>query len=162
MGKEGFQEEQVMTDKKIPPCMIYIDKEGQWFHKGVEMIHRNIIRHFYEHMEMDSEGRYIISWHGECCHLEVEDTAYTVRRAELTGSHRAEDSRISLYLSDDRQEELAPDTLYVGRDNVLYCRVREQTFPARFSRAAYYQLAEYLEEEDGRYFLPLNGRRYLL
>lgn len=150
-----------MNESDLPPCMIYIDKQGRWYHQGVEMIHREIIRLFYRQMEIDPGGRYIISWAGERCYVEVEDTPFVVRRAEYKGS--GDDRRkagITLSLSDDSREALDPETLVLGRENVLYCRVKESTFPARFDRPAYYQLAEYIEEENGGFFLPLNGKKH--
>jgi len=141
----------------LPPCLIHIDKEGTWYHKGAQMIHREFIRLFYRHMELDPEGRYVIDLNGERCFVTVEDTAFVVRRVDETGDSAA---GLVLYLSDDTWEELVPKTLWVGGDNILYCRVKGGKFPARFKRSAYYQLARYIEEEDGRYYLPLGGKRY--
>ena len=151
-----------MTENDIPPCLIYINKEGRWFYKGVEMIHRAFIRLFYQHMEIDSQGRYIINWGGDPCYVEVEDTPFVVRRTLFEDGDKANNSRFTLFLSDDTQEDLFPDTLFIGNDNVLYCRVKNRTFPARFDRAAYYQLAEHVEEENNEYFLTLNGERYFI
>ena len=144
----------------LPPCHIFIDKEARWYHRGVEMIHREFIRLFYQNMELDSQDRHVINWKGERCYVEVEDTAFVVRRAVYQEGTRAQNACITLYLSDDTREELQPDTLSVGKDNVLYCRVKKRTFPARFDRAAYYQLAEYIEEENESYYLSLNENRY--
>jgi len=146
----------MMIPNDIPPCLIYIDKEGRWFHNGAEMIHREFIRLFYQHIEIDPLGRYIISWRGERCYVEVEDTPFVVWRVIC----KDRDSRFILYLSDDSQEDLKPDTLYVGEKNVLYCKVKDGTFSARFNRPSYYQLAEYIEEEGGRFFLPHDGEKY--
>jgi len=151
-----------MEKNDIPPCLIYIDKEGRWFHKGAEMIHREFIRLFYQHMEIDSSGRYIISWRGERCYVEVEDTPFVVRRALFVRDDTADNSSFTLFLSDDSREDLTPDSLFVGDGHVLYCKVKNNTFPARFDRPAYYQLAQYVEEEDGRFFLPLNGKKYVI
>jgi len=150
----------MIAEDNIPPCLIFIDKEGQWFHRGAEMVHREFIKLFYEHMEMDSRGRCIIKLNGDICYVEVEDTPFVVWRAQWES--RAKRSCIILYLSDDSREELTPDTLFVGDKNVLYCRVKGGTFPARFSRSAYYQLAEYIQEEEERFFLPLNGQKYFI
>jgi len=142
--------------EEIPPCFIRIDKDGRWYHHGVEMIHRPFIRLFYQNLTRDEEGRYIIEWMGERCYLEVEDTPFVVR----TISHRKEaagEERFMLALTDDSEEALAPDTLFVGRENVLYCRVRRGSFRARFSRPAYYELARHIVEKDGGYGLVLNG-----
>jgi hypothetical protein len=153
----------MITENDLPPCLITIDKDGRWYHKGAEMIHREIIRLFYDNMALDSRGRYVIEWRGQRCYVDVEDTAFVVRRIVRQGEEVGDGTdRFILSLSDDTQEELVPDTLYVGRDNVLYCSVKNRTFPARFTRAAYYQLAEYVEEENGKYYLPLNGRMNLI
>ena len=148
-----------MGGSDIPPCMILIDKEGRWFHKGLEMIHREFIKLFYQHMEIDLQGRYVITLAGDRCYVDVEDTPYVVWRTSVTNDE-GKDQRFSLHLSDDSLEDLDPGTLMVGDGNVLYCKVRNGTFPARFSRPAYYQLAEYIEEEDGVFYLSLKGRRY--
>jgi len=148
------------TENDIPPCLIFIDKEGRWYHKGAEMIRRDFIQMFYQSMVLDPKGRYLINWAGKTCHVEVEDTAFVVRRVSYEPANAHDTSRLLITLSDDTQEELAPDTLYVGDANVLYCKVKEKTFPARILRSAYYQLAEHVKEEEGAYFLRLNGRRY--
>ena len=146
----------------IPPCLIFIDKEGRWYHQGAEMIRREFIQLFYQNMEIDSGGRYLINWADKRCYVEVEDTAFVVRRISYEEGNQDRGIRIELSLSDDTKEALMPDSLSVGRENVLYCRVKTGFFPARFNRAAYYQLAEYIEEEGKTYFLPLNGRKYII
>lgn len=152
-----------LENSDLPPCLITIDKEGRWYHKGAEMIHREFIRLFYDNMVLDSWGRYVIEWKGQRCYVDVEDTAFVVRRVVRQDKEKEDgtDSFV-LSLSDDTQEDLVPDTLCVGLDNILYCSVKNRTFPARFTRAAYYQLAEYVEEENGKYYLPLNGRMNLI
>jgi hypothetical protein len=145
---------------ELPPCLIFINKEGLWYHKGAEMIHRDFIRLFYKHMELDSQGRYVINWNDQRCWVDVEDTAFVVRRVTFKDGTLAQNAQYLLHLSDDTREPLAPDTLFVGQDNVLYCKVKNRSFPARFVRAAYYQLAEYIEEESEIYYLPLNGKKY--
>ena len=146
----------------LPPCLISIDKEGRWYHKGVEMVRREFIRLFYQHLSMDSLGRYVIDWSGERCTLEVEDTAYVVLRVMAGEKGLSGHNRFVLLLSDDSLENLDPGTLRVGKDHVLYCKVKGCTFPARFSRPAYYQLAEHVEEEEGIFYLTVNGQRHIL
>lgn len=151
-----------MIHNDLPPCLIYIDKEGQWFHKGVEMVHREFIRLFYQNMELDEQGQYIISLRDDRCYVEVEDTPFVVWRVVFEDKNDSNESKFILYLSDDTREALSPETLSLGDENVLYCKVKNQAFPARFCRAAYYQVAEYIEEEEGKYFLPLKGEKYVL
>jgi hypothetical protein len=144
----------------LPPCLIFIDKEGGWYHKGAEMVHREFIRLFYEHMEMDAEGRYVIHWQGERCYVDVEDTAFVVRRVSYLSGKAGHRGALILSLSDDSTEALAEETLVIGKENVLYCTVKKGAFPARFNRAAYYQLAEHVEEEGGQFYLSVEGRRH--
>jgi len=40
------------------------------------------------------------------------------------------------------------NSLHTGENNVLYCRVKEGRFTARFSRKSYYQLAEFIEQSE--------------
>ena len=148
-----------MCGSDIPPCMILIDKEGRWFHKGLEMIHREFIKLFYQNMKVDSQGRYVITLAGDQCYVDVEDTPYVVWRTAVTNDDGT-GPRFSLHLSDDSLEDLDPHTLKVGEGNVLYCKIRNGTLPARFSRPAYYQLTEHIEEEKGIFFLTLKGQRF--
>lgn len=144
----------------IPPCLIYIDKEGRWYHDGIEMIRRDFVRLFYQHMEIDNLGRYIIKWKGQQCYLDVEDTAFVIMRVTYQEGKHPGDARFILSLSDDSREALLADTLFIGDGNVIYCRIKERAFPARLSRSAYYQLAQHIEEDNGKYYLPLNGKRH--
>ncbi len=144
------------STNELPPCEILIKADGKWYHKGAEIIRKDIINFFYEHLELDEKGRYIISWRNEKCIVDVEDTAFFVQRVD-----KIEDGFL-LYLSDGTQERLDPETIYVGKENILYCKVKRGKFPARFLRPAYYQIADYIEEENGRYFITIDGKRYYL
>ncbi len=145
-----------MTDNAndLPPCLIYIDKEGRLWHQGAEMIHAGINSLMLEHITLE-DGRYIIEFRGQRCYVEVEDTALVVQRVSLD---REGGSSLKILLSDGRTEELNPDLLWIGRDNVIYTKVRDGKLPARFLRQAYYQLAEFIEEVDGGYALKLGGK----
>jgi hypothetical protein len=147
------------TDE-IKPCLIHIDKEGRWTHKGVEMIRKDLIQLFYQNMELDSEGRYIINWQDSLCYVDVEDTAFVVTRVLFEEKTTEGKAGFVLSLSDGTKVNLMPETLSAGNDNVLYCKIKNKTFPARFIRPAYYQLAEHVEEEKGIYFVRLNGSKY--
>jgi hypothetical protein len=151
-----------IENNDLPPCQIFIDKEGRWHHKGAEMIKRNLIQLFFGNMKLDSKGRYVIDWNGKRCRVDVEDTAYVVRRVVYEESERGRNSRYLLNLSDDTEEELVPETLFTGDNNVMYCRVKNGRFPARFLRAAYYQLGWHVGEVNGRYYIPLNGKKYYI
>jgi len=143
---------------------IRIDKEGVWYYKGAHMFRKEILSVFFEHLRIDDCGKYLIELGEERCYLDVEDTAFivvAVYKTQLPDNGRAQ---IDILLSDDSCEQLEMQSLHVGRDNVLYCRVKEGKFTARFSRNSYYELAEFIEQsENGKdYFINLNGEKYII
>jgi uncharacterized protein len=143
------------TLQEVLPCEIFIDKEGTWFHRGAEIVRKDIIQLLSAGLERDDRNRYILHWDGNACSVEVEDTAFVVRRVD------ERDGSFSLHLSDDSIEELSPKTLSTGPDDVPYCLVKKDRFPARFTRAAYYQLAEHIEEkENGVFFLRAGEKKH--
>ena len=145
-------------------CDIRIDKEGTWYYRGAHMFRKNILSIFFENLKIDQCGKYLIELDGECCYLDVEDTAFVV--AAVSEKRQDQDTRDHLYilLNDDSWEKLDLNTLHVGQDNVLYCRVKNGKFPARFSRNSYYQLAEFIEQEEkgNCYFISWNDEKYFI
>jgi hypothetical protein len=140
-----------------------VDEEGDWTHKGIRIIRDDIVEVFLENLELAPDGSYLIRWNQSLCALDAADTVFVVGRADRAKSEDTMEEQILLRLRHlSRPEPLDPATLWVGRDNVLYCRVREDRFPARFSRSAYYQLAEWIQEDEamGGFYLDLNGRRF--
>jgi hypothetical protein len=154
----------VVTDEGPPPCMIYVDRDGSWFHKGNPIVHRGVLRLFYESLCRDEQGNYVLRLEDQVCRLEVEDTPFVVVGLDFVPAGRDGKEFFILHLIDETQERLDPNTLCVGAQNVLYCKVRNGTFPARFSRAGYYQMAKYIEQssQTGGFFLPLNGTQYYI
>jgi hypothetical protein len=149
----------------IPPCMMYVDKEGAWFHKGAPIIHRELLVLFYRCLSLDEKGRYIIKLKDQVCRLDVEDTPFVILRTDFVPARRGGGAeRFVLHLIDQTKEDLVPESLSIGPDHVLYCKVKGEKFPARFLRPSYYQIAEYIEEEHEteRYFLYLNKKKYYI
>jgi uncharacterized protein len=148
--------------ENTPPCNIRIDKEGVWYYQGAEMFRREFVNYFYKNLHLDETGRYVIVLPDDRCYVDVEDAAYIVKAVDYLKSENGNGTGINLLLCDETREVLDPRTLWIGPDNVMYCQVRENTFRARFSRAAYYQLAEHIEHDEGqeRYYLKVNGHHY--
>jgi hypothetical protein len=143
---------------------IKIDKDGLWYYNGAHMFRKEILCVFFEHLKIDECGQYLIELGSERCFLDVEDTAFVViavYKIMIQGNGR---EQIEIILNDDSREILEVDSLETGNDNVLYCRVKEGKFTARFSRKSYYQLAEFIEQsENGAdFFINLNGEKYFI
>ncbi|MBF0550931.1 MAG: DUF1285 domain-containing protein [Deltaproteobacteria bacterium] len=150
---------------EIPPCHILIDKEGHWFYQGMEMIRPSIIELLYQNLEIEADGRIIIHLGHQRCYLEVEDAPLVVKRVESVLGPEGKTERLVLWLNDGRQEDLDPTQVTFGAENVLYCRVRQGRFEARFSRPAYYQLAEHIVPDDlsgEDFYLIIEEGRFLL
>jgi len=148
--------------ENTPPCNIRIDKEGVWYYRGAEMFRREFVNYFYQNLHLDEMGRYFIELPNDRCFVDVEDTAYIVKAVDYETAENGGGEGVSIHLSDETVEALDPRTIWINNYNVMYCLVREGSFRARFSRAAYYQLAEHIEHDEGQemYYLKVNGQRY--
>jgi hypothetical protein len=151
-------------EKDIPPCNIRIDKDGVWYYKGNEIFRDEIVKYFYQNLKKDEVGRYLIELEDDCCYLEVEDTPFIVRAVYRCTAEADNEECLYLLLSDQSIEKLNPDSLWAGKDNVLYCSVKKNAFVARFSRASYYQIANFIEYSNGEdeYFISLNGKHFYI
>ena len=164
MNKEN-EAELRLSENELPPCGIFIDREGDWYYRESPMERADIVSHLCQHLRREeSSGLYIIQLGTQRCYLEVEDTPLVVTSV-LYQEERKEKEQEELFLSIKHlrtQQPLNPQTLWVGKDNVLYCKVMEDTIPARFLRPAYYQLAKFIHEdkEKHRFYLLLGGKRY--
>jgi hypothetical protein len=145
----------------LPPCMIFVSKEGKWFHEGAEISHRPIFLWLIQNLEKDDQGQFIVHLNNQRCVLEVEDTPLVVQRVDWSSEEATGQGQLLLTLNDEGQEALDPESLWLSRENVLYCLVKNGRIPARFLRAAYYQIANYSDEDDeGTFFLLLNEKKY--
>ena len=143
---------------------IRIDKDGLWYYNGAHMFRKEILCVFFQHLKMDDCGKYLIEMGEERCYLHVEDTPFVVEAVYMQKRQDGDRDQINILLSDDSCEKLDMHSLKAGKDNVLYCRVKEGKFTARFLRKSYYQLAEFIEQtENGTdFFIELNGEKYLI
>ncbi len=151
--------------QEYPPCDIRIDKGGVWHYRGQEMFRKEIVNYFYQHLKQDPEGAYMIDLGEDCCYIEVEDAPFVVQSVQPSPDDSTERPQaIRIRLSDDTLEELDPSTLSIGTGNVMYCRVKNGAFRARFSRPAYYQLADHItyDEASDRYEIHVGGRCHII
>ena len=145
----------------VPPCHIRIDKEGKWYYQDLPIINKKIYLYLNQCLTQDPSGRYILSMNGEKCYLEVEDTPFVIQEVRLP-SDSGHPPSLVVKLNDGTEETLRADTLRVGHDNVLYGKVKEGLYEDRLLRNAYYQLAEFLQQDEkGYYLLVEENKTYL-
>ncbi len=139
-----------------PYLKLVIDKDGRWFQNGAEIIHPEIYKYFNELLEKTSDGGYRIRRGHEYCSVEVEDAPFVVQTVDQIGK-----GKVCIHLNDGSAEPLKPEWFWIGRDNVPYCRVKNGSFHARFSRPAYYALARHIvaDEDERNFFLHIDGQR---
>ena len=147
---------------ELEPCGIRIDENGDWFYDGNRIFRPEILETLYEKLQLLPTGEYVLSDLRGSCLLEVADTPFVISRVDLEReSSGGEWIRIGLK-NISRSEILDPRTLKTGKGNVLYCRTAAGRFPARFSRPAYYQLADFIREDESGlgFFIELAGQRH--
>ncbi len=151
-------------DAEAPvPGDLRVDEEGEWFHRGAKIIREDILELFLENLVRQPDGSWAIEWKGSRCAVDAADTPFVVTRVDLEEGSDRNEPVVRLTLKHLRERPLLdPRTLCVGDANVLYCRLDDRGFPARFSRPAYYQLAEWIIEDDGgdSFCLQLGNSRY--
>jgi hypothetical protein len=144
----------------IPPGTFRIDREGVWRHEGQEVTHPGVLRNLYANFRVDERGHYLQVGPMRV-EVEVEDAPFVVTRAEVLVEPTVGSSGLRVHLSDGTHEQVDPAGVWLGRADAPYCRVKAGRFVARFSVAAWLQLADRLEEEPatGRPVLVVGSRR---
>ncbi len=133
-----------------------IDAEGAWRHEGVVVTHPRVLAMLYLALAKDEQG-YHVRVEGRRIPVDVADCPFLV----LAVRHLADG--IQLTLSSGEHVLLDPATLAIDAANVPRCVVKSDGGTARFSRTAWMQLAEAVEEdENGGYRLRLGGRTHPL
>lgn len=143
---------------------LFLDKEGRWFHGGVEITHERTAALFSRHLVKEPDGAYCVRVGDERIRVELEDAPYVVVAVRTLEDGEGRPLEYRLLLNDGSSEPLDPATLRVGASNVLYCEIRNRTHTARFTRQAYQLLCAYIEYDevgDG-YWLPWRGGRVLI
>ena len=132
---------------KYPPCQIQVNTEGELSHQGAPLLHPKILASVFESVHFE-DGRYVLKMDGKTCELEVEDT--------FNGT------QFKIRLNDDTWEELHPAGIWLGANQMLYCKVKGGGFTARFARPAYYQVAQMIQPRDDGFVLEVDGNSYAL
>ncbi len=133
-------------------------RDGNWYSDEERIDNPRIALLFSKSLKRNADGSFYLQVAEEHASITVEDTPYVVRTIEDDGK-----GEFLVVTNDDEREPLDPTTLEVGRENVLYCRVKSGAYRARFLRSAYYHLSDHFVAEGGdRFAIVIGGRRYPL
>jgi uncharacterized protein len=135
-----------------------VDRDGRIFHDGTEIVDPAVLRFFLRAMTRTADGRCLVLCQGERNWFEAPDTPFVVQRVRLTVDGERLRA-VELCFPGDYREPLDPRTLECERD-LLFCRVRDGAFRARFGRVAVQQLAPFLVDGGEGGALLLDGVRH--
>jgi uncharacterized protein len=131
-------------------------RDGNWYTDEECIDNPRIALLFSRSIRQNPDGSYFLQVGDERASITVEDTPYVVKSVEGEGP-----GGFDLVLNDGEREALDPTSLEVGPADVLYCRVKNGAFTARFLRSAYYHLSGCLGmDERGEFFFSVAGKRY--
>jgi hypothetical protein len=148
----------------LQPCGIQIDENGDWFHDGNRIFRPEILEALYAKLQQIPTGEFILADFNGACLVDVADTPFVVSMVDLENDQSGNERIVIRLKNIPESQVLDPETLAIGKGNVLYCKVFEGRFSARFSRPAYYQFAEFVCEDEAAqsFYIELNGRKYAL
>jgi hypothetical protein len=134
---------------------IRLDREGRFWHEGQEIEHDGMRRAFLGWLDRLGDGRYVLRLDAErFAYLEVDDAPLLVTSARWRGD------RVYVVTNDGRERELDYASLRTAPDDALYCTVASrfgQPLDARVTTAAYYPIAERIEETAAGFALRAAG-----
>jgi hypothetical protein len=150
--------------KELRPSGIQVDEDGDWFHDGNKIFRAEILETLYSKLDRMPTGEFFLADSNGACLIGVADTPFVVSRVDLDRAESGSERIIIRLKNLPKFEVLDPGTLAIGKGNVLYCRVFDGRFTARFSRPAYYQFAEFIREDEAvqSFYIELNGEKYAL
>ena len=126
-------------------------RDGNWYTDEERIDNPRIALLFSRSIRRNADGSYFLQVGDERASITVEDTPYVVKSIEGDAA-----DGLTVVLNDEEREPLDPASLEVGPDHVLYCRVKNGAFQARFLRPAYYHLSDCLGmDDDGGFFFKL-------
>ncbi|HXR36415.1 MAG TPA: DUF1285 domain-containing protein [Candidatus Binataceae bacterium] len=131
-------------------------RDGNWYTDEERIDNPRIALLFSRSIRRNPDGSYFLQVGDERASITVEDTPYVVKSVEGDAA-----TGFTAVLNDEEREPLDYGSLEAGPDNVLYCRVKNGAFRARFLRPAYYHLSDCLGmDDDGGFYFKVAGQRY--
>ena len=134
-------------------AVFWLDSNGRWHNKHGQFEHRKIIDFFHSSIRKDKEGYFVAQVtesYLEKVYFRYEDTALFVFNV-------IKNEGIFLILNTKKQIKLNPEKLYI-KDDYLYTRDEEDL--VKFTEQSMMKISKYMENDNDRYFIKINDKRF--
>ncbi len=133
---------------------LVLSKYGQWWHKGQPFKNQKLSTFFHRSIIWEPDlKKYMLEIGPQRATFTCEDTAFFVTQL------MDQEKPCKIKLADESCEILRADSLRLGAENQIYCRVKNGEHLARFGREAYQALLSHAQSDDT---LCLDGQMVLL
>lgn len=130
------------------------DAAGRWFHDGDRVEHPMLAHAFDCWISRADDGRYCLNNGMDWVYIALEGPPLFVRSLRIQN-----EGKVSLLLSNDRQQQLDIETLRQAEDGALYCDVDQGGMVAKFDRHAMAQLEDFVDEDAQGVYIQLGETR---
>jgi hypothetical protein len=135
-----------------------LDDQGVLHHADTPITHPRMLKVFFRNLRPLDDGRFLSVCAGEENYLVPDDTPFVVVAIAVNRDREGGVTSVDLTLQDTTNEPLDLGAVSIGENDVVYTRVREGAFAARFGRRAQLALLSLAEERDGAYVLRVGTR----
>ena len=136
-------------------AVFWLDSNGRWHNIHGEFEHRKIIDFFHSSIRKDNDGYYVTQTtesYKEKVYFRYEDTALFVFNI-------IKNKDVYLLLNTKKQIKLNPEELFI-KDDSLYTKDGEEL--VKFTEQSMMKISKYMENDNDRYFIIINDKRYIL
>ena len=152
-------------DKKGAPTQnfnIHIDSNGKWFHQGIEIKRKSLVKLFASVLTKLDDDCYWLITPAERGKITVQDAPFYVNNIEI--KKNAPNQKIILKTSLDEEITLGKkhlirieyDTQNPNKGPRPYVNIRGR-LDALIARSVYYQLADIAQQKDEQFFVISDG-----
>ncbi len=139
----------------------FVDREGDWWCEGWPVDDPDLRDQLSCSLYVRDDGLHL-RCEGEEHPVAVEVAPLFVQDVECELAPDGGLEAVTLRLSDGRTESLRGSSLRVDGEGRLFCEASPAELPALFFRPAFYRLMQYLEEDDGRFFIRIGDRGWTI
>src|SRR5262245_11953048 len=140
--------------EKMRAIGLRLDRSGTFWHEGTAVTHPRLRQALLRWLDVRADGRDIVRLDDRrYAYVDIEDAHLRAR-----GAHW-DDDRCYVLWDNDRESELAYDSLRQADDHALYATV-DGRLRGRIVGPAYHAIVERIVEDGSRFVLEAAGRRW--